>query len=224
MSDASDAGLTEYTVSARDAIAFICDSPTGYAEVSPDGRFRWVNNAYAMVLNAHKEQILGTSWAQWTHPDDTELDKELSEKISSGQLKQYRLVKRYRQLGHTESMPRIVWGELTVFGKFDNVGKFVGYRVTFVPYLHHDAASAGGLEWKKWLRALLGLSIENWKTVLAIVLTLAGSTLINSDGLRQQLQDMQKLKQELEGLSPDSSSPLSPPPPGRSAQSTETSD
>lgn len=215
-------GLTQYTVTADDAIAFICDSPTGYAEVSPDGRFRWINQAYANVLNAHKEQVLGKDWGHWTHPEDILLESELSQQVAAGKLPQYRLVKRYRQLGHTDRMPRIVWGELTVFGKFDLNGMFVGYRVTFVPYIHNEPSSADGVEWKKWLHVSLTFLVQNWKTVFAIVLTLAGLTRMNFGGLQQQLQDMQKLKAELDELSQFSSSSPSPVLPGPSSPNTDS--
>lgn len=210
-------GLTQYTVTAEDAIAFICDSPTGYAEVSPDGKFRWINQAFATVLNAHKEQVLGHDWTGWTHPDDLELFRELAAKVAEGNSRQYKLVKRYRQIGHTDKMPRIVWGELTVFGKFDSTGSFVGYRVTFVPYLHNEATERGSLEWKKWLQLTLAYLVQNWKTVVTIGLTFAGLTQMNLGGISQQLQDIQKLKAELDALSTPSSSPPLLAPPGPSA-------
>lgn len=222
MPDEED-GLTVYTVSAKDAIAFILESPTGHAEVSREGKIRWCNQSFADALNAHKEQILGTRLTDWAHPDDSELDKELADKISAGQLQQYRLVKRYRQLGHTEAMPRIVWGEKTVFGKFDSSGSFNGYRVTFVPYINsHDAVPTGRLEWKKWITVLVRFLVENWKTVLAVVIVLAGSTLRNLGELPAKLRAIREVSEELEGSSPDLRLPSPPASVGPSAPSIET--
>lgn len=199
----SNEGLIEYTVSASDAIDFIVDSPTGYAEVSPDGHFRWVNQAYANLLNAHREQILGTHWKKWTHPEDVNLDADLARKVAAGQLRQYRMVKRYKQLGSTDAVPRIIWGQLSVFGKFSSEGVFIGYRVTFVPYLNHDSSEGSSkIDYEKWLHSLLRLLADNWKTAVAVILTLVGSTFANSGRLLEQLQEIQETKEKLDGASP----------------------
>lgn len=216
-----DDGLTSYTVSAKDAIAFILESPTGHAEVSREGKIRWCNESFANALNAHKEQILGTKLTDWAHPDEAELDRELAGKIAAGQMQQYRLVKRYRQLGHTEAMPRIVWGEKTVFGKFDSTGSFNGYRVTFVPYINqHDTCPSSRWEWKKWITVLVRFLAENWKTVVAVVIVLGGSMLRNLGELPAKLRAIQEVSKELEESSPDLRLPSPSPPPGPSAPST----
>lgn len=212
----NDNGLTEYTLTCEDAINFICESPTGYAEIGVDDRFKWINQSYAAILNAHREQVLGTTWMKWTHPDDLGLDSGFSQRVQRGELRQYRMVKRYQQLGHTAAVPRIVWGELTVFGKFNEQGAFVGYRVTFVPYMGEPSRTFD-LDVKKWLPALLKLCIENWKTVLAVILTLGGLTQLNSSKLLEQLQAVERLKQEIENSSSGSAYPSLSPPPGQSA-------
>lgn len=215
-------GITEYTVTCEDAIAFLCESPTGYAEVDPEGVFRWVNEAYTRALNAHREQIIGTNFRKWTHPDDVGLDNDLAMKVATGEQSQYRMVKRYVRLGSTPRNPLIIWGELTVFGKFSDDGVFVGYRVSFVPFVSQsDGQSDIFQKVNKWLPALVQSAQSNWKTILAVVLACLGLTQSNLERLLGRLQDTTDLKKELDDLSPSSLPLPSSPLPGPSVPSTE---
>ena len=217
MSDTHD-GLTEYTITCETALAFLVESPVGFAVIDKDGKFLWVNEAYCSVLNARREQVLGTTWMKWTHQEDVTLDVELANKVKSGEIRQYRMVKKYRQLGHTEHVPRIVVGALIVFGNFDDVGNFINYRVSFDAYLSDASAK---LDYERWLRALADYLFKNYRTVLAILITLVGLILGNSERLSEILRDTQQLKNELEQSASGLSSSPSSQQPGRSQQRSD---
>jgi PAS domain S-box-containing protein len=180
------------------ALDFICESPIGFAVISNTGHFLWLNQAYCDILNAHREQVLGTSFHKWTHNEDIKLDSELSNKVMKGEIRQYRMVKRYKQLGHTEAVPRIVVGALVVFGNFDSDGNFLNYRVTFDAYVPDQSQNLLTIDYEKWITVLVSYLWNHRKTVVAVILTLAGLTLGNSEKLFQTLRVIQRLNNELE--------------------------
>ena len=160
---------TIHTLSCDDAIAFVCDAIWGFAEVDEKGNFTWVNAAYCKVLSAPVELVVGTNFADWTHPEDLEIDRELARQVSVGEIPGYTLVKRYIQRGSTPQRQLVVWGLLSVAGRWNKEKVFTGYRVQFRPYNNFDAPQKRKINWKApapWL-------LENWKTVL---LMLAAST------------------------------------------------
>jgi PAS fold len=213
-------GLIEYTITGETAIAFLCDSPVGHAVISRDNVFLWVNQAYCDVLNARREQVIGTTWMRWTHGDELPLDRELAAKVASGEIQQYQLIKKYKQLGSTPEHPRLVIGKLIVFGNFDENGTILNFRVTFDPYVPDtDYTKSDFTDYLKCLTASLDYLVKNWKTVIAILTALGALTQLNSEKLSAILQDAQQSKSEsaesASGLSP---SPL-PQPSGPSTQS-----
>lgn len=220
MSDTHD-GLTEYTITCETALNFLVESPVGHAVIATDGKFLWVNEAYCLALNARREQVLGTTWMKWTHQDDLTLDFELANKVRLGEIRQYRMVKKYKQLGHSEHMPRIVVGALIVFGNFDDDGNFINYRVTFDAYVPDQSDANKTVDYEKWLRVLADYLFRNYRTVLAILITLVGLILGNSERLSEILRDTQQLKNELEQSAYGSSSSHSSPQHGRSQQRSD---
>ena len=55
----------------------------------------YINPAYEKILGRTKEQISGTDWQSYTHPEDIALDLELFEKTITGEIDRYDFVKRY---------------------------------------------------------------------------------------------------------------------------------
>lgn len=204
------------TISCEDAIAFVCEASWGFAEVSPAGKFLWVNPAYCAILNAPADLIIGTNFEQWTHEEDKNIDLDLARKVAIGELPGYTLAKRYIQRGSTPQNPRIIWGMLSVNGKWhqQQTGEFAGYRVQFRPYTRDGtgmdpAKMLARVDWEKVVR----WTTENWK----LIALLAGllTTLIwgSSDKLLNVLKEVQSVQKQVDGHVPDSSSGLSSPQP-----------
>lgn len=165
-----------YTISCEDAIAFLCEAVWGFAEVDPGGRFIWINRAYCDVLNVPQDLILGTSYREWTHPDDLGIDDELARQVRDGLLPGYTLAKRYLQRGSTPQRQMVVWGMLSVQGKRSATGEFAGYRVQFRPY---DSPPQAGLAVD--IKGTVKWAMANWKTVLT-VLTVSSSLIFGGSG------------------------------------------
>jgi PAS domain-containing protein len=210
-------GLIEYTITGETAIAFLCESPVGHAVIDKNNVFLWVNQAYCDVLNARREQVIGTTWMRWTHGDELPLDKELAAKVASGEIRQYQLIKKYRQLGSTPEHPRLVIGKLIVFGNFDDDGNLLNFRVTFDPYIP-DYVKHDFTEYIRCLTASVDYLVKNWKTVLAILTILGSSTQINFEKLSQILQAVQQSRSESVESASGSSEPSSSPSHGPSGQ------
>lgn len=201
-----------YTLSCEDALAFVCEAAWGFAEVDIDGTFIWVNRAYCEVLNAPAELILGTSFQYWTHPDDVVIDSLLAEKVKSGELPSYTLSKRYIQRGSTPQRQLITWGLLSVSGKWID-SKFVGYRVQFRVYDREPKTPLNAKQFIASASRLVKWGVENWKTILTILvvvmsLTLGGSQKL-SESLKRAVEAKHSLDSALESLPPGASPPQS---------------
>lgn len=185
----------------QDAVDFIIESPWGFAEVSPDMRFRWVNPAYCKILGAAYTQILGTTFMDWTYPDDVDTDVDLATQVRDGEISKYTLRKRYLQFGSTPQRQIIIWGFLSVAGKWHG-GKFTGYRVQFRPFNAIDEAQKIKINWKEW--ALWAR--KNWKTISVILLTLTSLIFGGSGRLSSILSKIHEAERSVESLTSPSGS------------------
>lgn len=193
---------TLHTLDPEDAISLICDSTWAFGTVDKSGRFDWVNQAYCDVLNAPPDLVIGTHFEQWTHEDDIDIDKELAAKVATGELPGYTLAKRYVQRGSTPVQPRVVWGLLTVSGKWEAT-KFVGYRVQYQPYNHFREAGQANraVQWK----AIADWVLENWKTILLIAAASTSLIYGGSEKLLSVLKESNEVTVQNQSQSPSSS-------------------
>lgn len=198
---------TIYTISCDDAISFLCEATWGFAEVDPTGHFVWVNQAYCDILNAPVDLVLGTTYQQWTHPEDLQVDEELAAQVRAGTLPSYSLAKRYIQRGSTPQRPLITWGMLRVQGKFTQTGEFSGYRVQFSPYDHRREPSKNYLE---EVKKLLIWMTNNWKTIVAVLVVLSTLIFGSSENLLELLQELRGMTSTVDTLLDSSSSGPSP--------------
>jgi len=195
-----------YKLSCEDAIAFLCEANWGFAEVAVDGTFIWLNQAYCQALNAPLDLILGTNFRVWTHPDDVKIDSELAQKVASGEITCYTLAKRYLQRGSTKTNQRIIWGMLSVQGKYSTTGECVGYRVQYRPYEDFPKS----LDYLARIKVILEWTNQNWKliaTVIAVSSTLAFG---GSETLLELLKKIQSTTESVESVLPASQSGASP--------------
>lgn len=179
----------------QDAVDFIVESPWGFAEVSPEMKFRWVNPAYCKILGAAYTQVLGTTFMDWTHPDDVGGDLELAEKVRSGELANYSLRKRYLQYGSTPKRQIVIWGFLSVAGKWQE-GKFTGYRVQFRPFNAIDESQKLVIDWREGIL----WAGKNWKTIGVVILTLTSLIFGGSERLSSILSKIQEAEKSAESL------------------------
>lgn len=163
-----------YTLSCEDAIAFLCEAAWGFAEVAPDGNFIWVNRAFCDVLNAPADLILGTRYQTWTHAEDLEIDERLAGQVKNGEINNYTLSKRYIQRGSTKEHPRVIWGMLSVQGKYSQTGEFLGYRAQFRPYEQEPKQTLSSV--LENTKILAEWTVKNWKIIATIIAV--SSTLI----------------------------------------------
>jgi PAS domain S-box-containing protein len=67
----------------------------GICITSPEKGWIEVNERLCSILGYTREEILRTSWAEMTHPDDLAADTEQFNRILSGRIEQYKLEKRF---------------------------------------------------------------------------------------------------------------------------------
>lgn len=84
-------------------------APIGMAMVSEDGVVEEANNALCRFLRRTRDQLVGATIAEITHPDDLAADQELMDALLAGLRSHYRMDKRYLRPDGS-----VVWGRLTV--------------------------------------------------------------------------------------------------------------
>jgi len=95
----------------------------GIAEVDRDGRFTRVNEAFVSITGYSREELLATSFAEITHPDDVVEDRGQYRRQVAGEIDHYVMEKRYvRKDG------QVVWVEISSSTVRDPDGGF-GYGV-----------------------------------------------------------------------------------------------
>lgn len=186
-----------YKLECEEALEFILEAVWGFAELNPKRQFVWVNPAYSKILNAPADLILGTSFSQWTHVDDKDIDLSLGEQVKSGEIPGYTLAKRYVQRGSTPQRQRIIWGMLSVSGKWSKTGEFVGYRVQFRPYELNEPTTTR-VEWRKGFE----WTLANWKMLLTILVVLNALIFGGSTKLLDALRTAKEAKDSVDGVLP----------------------
>lgn len=81
----------------------------GIAHVDPDGRFLRVNAKMCEILDYPREELLGKTSHEVTHPADVEADAERRERLLSGEVEAYSADERYVRRDGSE-----VWVSLSV--------------------------------------------------------------------------------------------------------------
>ena len=106
----------------------------GIAEVGLDGRFTMVNDTLCSITGYRREELLERTFQQITHPDDLDADVALVGKLTTGELQQYTMEKRYiRRDGSavfvnlSASPLRDPFGEPLGFGALAWVGDPMGH-------------------------------------------------------------------------------------------------
>ena len=77
-------------------------APIGKALVAPDGRLLEVNPALCSIVGYSRDDLLGKTFADITHPDDVHADLEPVRRLLAGEIRTYSLEQRYVHAdGHT---------------------------------------------------------------------------------------------------------------------------
>lgn len=97
------------------------NAPIGMSIVSPDGTFLEVNDALVGLLRRPREELLRSRWADVTHPDDRQLNRQLHDDVLAGRRASYRMEKRY-----VAPDGAVIWGDLSVAGITDDEGSLIG--------------------------------------------------------------------------------------------------
>ncbi|MEG3437953.1 PAS domain S-box protein [Pannus brasiliensis CCIBt3594] len=93
------------------------DTGNGMALVALDGRFLQVNRSLCEMIGYGEAELLTKGFQDITHPDDASANLEGLERLLTGQIRVYRVEKRY-----LHASGRIVWGSVTVSTITDKAG------------------------------------------------------------------------------------------------------
>jgi len=98
------------------------NAPTAMCLIGTDGSFLQVNEALCQLLGRPAQALMRSSWQEFTHPDDVDVDLDFATQALSGELDTYRLVKRYLRPDGA-----VVWGDLSVSAVRDANGGVVHF-------------------------------------------------------------------------------------------------
>ncbi|UUR08437.1 PAS domain S-box protein [Sphingomonas glaciei] len=120
--DIHDRKLVEQEVQEAEARyrAVFEQAGVGVARVSPDGVFLEVNDRYCQIVRRSREDFLGSSWQQITHPDDLEADRSKADAMRRGEIGGYSVEKRYLAPDGSDT-----WINLTVGAEYDEKGQLL---------------------------------------------------------------------------------------------------
>ena len=85
------------------------DSVLGIALMDPEGQILACNPALQAMLGRSEQDLCGTRFTDYSHPDDAEADKDMYRSLASGGLDYYQVEKRY-----VPEDGQVRWKELTV--------------------------------------------------------------------------------------------------------------
>jgi PAS domain S-box-containing protein len=89
--------------------SFFESAPIGEAIVATDGRFLEVNDSLCELVGYPRDELVGKSFGEITHPDDLDADLEFVRQMLADEIRTYQMEKRYlHRLGH------VVWTLLSV--------------------------------------------------------------------------------------------------------------
>ena len=84
-------------------------APIGMGLIAPDGRCLKVNPAMCLITGWPESELIQRPFADITHPEDIDADRELLALLAAGEIRGYQFEKRYIRRGGAE-----IWAELSV--------------------------------------------------------------------------------------------------------------
>lgn len=115
--------------------ALVEHAAIGKALVDLDGRFRHVNPALCRITGYTREELLGLSFQEITHPDDLDADIAQLRRLERGEVPSYRTEKRYF---HKDG--RVLWVLLTASVVRDGSGRPLYYIAQLQDFTERKAA------------------------------------------------------------------------------------
>jgi PAS domain S-box-containing protein len=98
------------------------NAAVGIAHVGLDGRWLRFNDALCRFLGYAREELLGMTFGDVTHPDDLEANWAQAKALAAGAADTFSMEKRYIRKDGS-----VVWGHLTVSMLFDSFGQPQNY-------------------------------------------------------------------------------------------------
>jgi diguanylate cyclase (GGDEF)-like protein/PAS domain S-box-containing protein len=93
-------------------------APNGIALVDLDGSIAAANGALAALLGRDVDELLGSTFQELTHPDDLDADLDYLRRLLAGEIREYRMEKRYLRPDGA-----VVWALLNVSLLHDAEGR-----------------------------------------------------------------------------------------------------
>ena len=127
----------------------------GVAHVSTDGRWLRVNNKVCEITGYARDELLGKTFQDITHPDDLEKDLEHLGRLLAGEIRTYSTEKRYLRKDGS-----VVWINLTVSAVGDDSGRPNYFITNIVDVTERKKAEAALSQSEERYRAVVEQSAE----------------------------------------------------------------
>jgi len=127
--------MYEYRLSASDWETIFTQSPIGLALMANDKSWTQINKRLCSILEYTISELLEKTFQEVTHPADLDADLIMLEKVTSGEIDGYEMIKRY-----ITKTNNIVWVRQTVASVKNEEGAIMNYVTHIQPLLNGERA------------------------------------------------------------------------------------
>ncbi len=159
----------------------------GLSVTAPDGTWIEVNQCFCQMLGYSKDELVGLSWAEISHPDDLPKNQELFRQAINGKIDHYQLDKRFLRKDGS-----LVYVTLSVVCQLNDDGS-----------VHHFLSSYIDLSERKKAEEAVKLSGERYRQIINSVDEIIYSLRTENDPLKMEVEFVSSRSEQILGYRPD---------------------
>ncbi len=150
----------------------------GLAEVDLTGKFKRANPAFCSILGYSEAELQKKTWMDITHPEDASAGSEMLQRLSSGELEEYSVQKRY-----ITKKGNVLWIELFIIpinGDDQKIAYFLKQVQTSpMMFSEENITKQPSVVKDNWKTIIAGIA----GAIMAVVGTLTGSIELQNFGI-----------------------------------------
>lgn len=144
----------------------------GVARVAPTGEFLELNDRFCAIARRSREELLGLTFQEITHPDDRDADVMAANALLEGHSETYSIEKRY-----LDKQGEPIWIDLTVSLVHTSSGEPDHFIAVIADIAARKEAEAEQQRYQRQLRLMIHELNHRVKNTLATVQSIAAQTL-----------------------------------------------
>ncbi|MDH3593109.1 MAG: PAS domain S-box protein [Planctomycetota bacterium] len=188
MTTKDELGLSELNEASGPILEYVFTrSALGMCVVDTDFRYRFLNDSMCSMLGHERDELIGRTFLEVTHPEDRELDQELAGRVFRGEIPDYRIRKRFVRKDGS-----VVTGDLQATVIRDESGNVAWGLATIDNVTERDKllTKVANFERNATLNSMAANIAHDLGNLLTIVKTRTEELAVGADGQKvAQIQD-----------------------------------